>query len=122
MDLVSQIVAFLEAEGFGNAAKFLRNFRTKKEPYTDVEIADILSDPFVTPAIKVMILANEVVPEVPEPNMNEEYPEGIRNNLQDIAWAQWKARQDVHKAMKGIAKALDARCFGAALIQEFNHE
>jgi hypothetical protein len=114
MDLVSQIVAFLEAEGFGNAAKFLRNFRTKKEPYTDVEITDILSDPFIAPAIKIMILANEVVPEVPEPNMNENYPEEIENNLQDIAWAQWKARQDVRKAMQSIAKALDAHYSGVA--------
>jgi hypothetical protein len=122
MNLVSQIVDFLESEGFGNAAKFLRKYRTNKKPYEDMAITEILSDPDVSPAIKIMILANEVVPETPEPNMNAGYPQGIENNLQDIAWTQWKTQQDVRKAMNDIAKALNAHYFGAVPIKELNHE
>lgn len=76
----------------------------------NASILDLLADANVSQSAKVMILADQVVPEQPEPNMNKGYPERIKNNLHDIAWTQWKARMEARAMLKSIAVALNDCC------------
>ena len=111
MDSISKISAFLESEGFGNAAKFLRGYKTTKEEVPqDRATIELLSDSSISQSTKIMVLADMVAPRQPEPNMNEGYPDNVKNNLQEIAWIRWKTKMELREFMYSIAVALD-KCF-----------
>jgi hypothetical protein len=106
MTLVSQIVELLESEGFGNAAKFLRNVHYKE---CDPQLMELLMANDLSLSAKIMLIADSVAPNAPEPNMGDGLPSGMQNNLQDLAYGQWKANQRIRKQMQQIAMQLDCK-------------
>jgi hypothetical protein len=103
---LSRIVKFLESEGFGNAAKFLRN--VYHEEY-DPQLMELLMADDLSLSAKIMLIADSVAPDAPEPNMGDGLPSGMRNNLQDLAYGQWRANQRIRKQMQQIAMQLDRK-------------
>jgi hypothetical protein len=110
MTLPLRIADFLESEGFGNAAKFLRNYYSKNQVKSDPDpqVIDLLNADDISLSAKIMVIADSVVPNAPEPRMSEGLPEGMENNLQEIAYAQWRANQLTRQKMQQIAMELDA--------------
>jgi replicative superfamily II helicase len=100
-----QCAELLESEGFGNAAKFLRNFNSNSTMDNDTDLMSLLTDPNISQGAKIGVLADMVVPNEPEPNLNKGYSE-VQNNLQEIAMVQWMARKSIRKEMIGIAASL----------------
>jgi hypothetical protein len=110
MTLVSQIAGFLESEGFGNAAKFLRNYYSKKQVKSDLDpqVIDLLKADDISLSAKIMVIADSIVPSTPKPKMSKGLPDGMENNLQEIAYAQWHANRLTRQKMQQIAMELDA--------------
>jgi hypothetical protein len=102
-----QCAELLESEGFGNAAKFLRNFNINSDSImdNDADLMSLLTDPNISQGAKIGVLADMVVPNEPEPNLNKGYSE-VQNNLQEIAMVTWMAKQAVRKEMIEIATSL----------------
>jgi hypothetical protein len=100
-----QCAELLESEGFGNAAKFLRNFNSNSTMDNDTDLMSLLTDPNISQGAKIGVLADMVVPNEPEPNLNKGYSE-VQNNLHEIAMVQWMARKSIRKEMIGIAASL----------------
>jgi replicative superfamily II helicase len=102
-----QCAELLESEGFGNAAKFLRNFNINSDSImdNDADLMSLLTDPNISQGAKIGVLADMVVPNEPEPNLNKGYSE-VQNNLHEIAMVQWMARKSIRKEMIGIAASL----------------
>jgi hypothetical protein len=110
MTLPSRIADFLESEGFGNAAKFLRKYYSKKQVKSDLDpqVMDLLRADDISLSAKIMVITDSIVPNAPEPKMSEGLPDGMENNLQEIAYAQWRANRLTRQKMQQIAMELDA--------------
>jgi hypothetical protein len=107
MNLIKQIVDFLESEGFGNAAKFLRTYYGKKQAQVDPVTIELLKDSSLSLSAKIMVIADCVVPpNIPKPDVNQGLPKGMRNDLEEIAYVRWHNNQRIRNKMQAIAEKL----------------